>query len=130
MNEHIWSNEESISCLSKEKIGSSLARNIAKWLKTKKSLYKSHRDYCGHGLQYKDEKYCIISVNDGLLDFSDVVFSFNTTDEFVSFMTRQSDYTMSGASKAESVFYTENKFLLNNQRLTKNQLSNYANYRI
>ncbi|TVZ39013.1 hypothetical protein P886_3400 [Alteromonadaceae bacterium 2753L.S.0a.02] len=129
MIEHNWSEKECLDCLSHEAIGVELSRNVARKLRSGKSIYNQHRDYCGHGLTYKEGKYCFIVVHDGWLGYSEVIASFDSEESFVSFLSRQSDFTLSGASMQEPVFYTEDRFLLNNQRLTKKALGSGAVFR-
>ncbi len=126
MVEHKWSQQEYVSCLSRETVGDEIGKRIAGKLKSGKSLYNQHRDYCGHGLTFADDKYCVVAVYDGSLECKDIIASFENEQDFVSFISRQSDYTLAGASKNESAFYTEDTFLLNNQRLTKKVLGQFA----
>ena len=123
MTEHKWSQKEYLDCLSHEAVGVEVAKKVARKLRSGKSVYNQHRDYCGHGLTYKEGEYCFIVVHDGWLEYSEVIASFDNEESFVSFLSRQSDFTLSGASKQEPVFYTEDRFLLNNQRLTKKALA-------
>ena len=123
MAEYKWSQKEYLDCLSHEAIGRDISKKVAQKLRRGKNIYNQHRDYCGHGLTYKDSKYCFVLVHDGWLEYSDVIVSLDSEEDFVSFLSRQSDFTLSGASKLEPVFYTEDKFLLNNQRLTKKALA-------
>lgn len=118
MDEYRWSQKEYLDCLNREPVGVENAKKVARILRSGKSLYKQHRDYCGHGLTYRAGNYCLIVVYDGWLANSEVLTSFESEESFVLFLSRQSDFTLSGASIEEPLFYTDDKFLLNNQRLT------------
>ena len=126
MSEHDWSKHEVIDSLDRNEIGEKLASKIAKRLKVGRSLINQHRDYCGHGLIYADGLYKIICVHDGLVEYSDTVVEFQGQAEFISFLSRQSDWSLSGADDSEKELYTENMFELNNQRLTKKGLIRFA----
>ncbi len=129
MSGHDWSKPEIIEKLDKTIIGLELAETVAKRLKSGKGLFSSHRDYCGHGLDYINGKYRLLEVHDGEPEWSEIVAEWETINDFVNFLSRQSDWSLSGANKAEIIFYTDNLFSLNNQRLTKELLKQYAKYR-
>ena len=128
MSEHDWSKTEVIEALDKTDIGLELADVTAERLKLGKGLFNNHRDYCGHGLDYINGKYTLLEIHDGNPDWSEVIAEWETKTDFVNFLSRQSDWSLSGANKDEALFYTDNLFLLNNQRLTKEILKKYVRY--
>ncbi len=121
-----WSTPEVINSLSREKIGVELAKKVADKLKQGKQLYYSHRDYCGHGLMYKDDSYHIFRIIDADIEDALTLEKFNLPEEFINFLARQSDYSFAGADSNEILFYTNNLFELNNQRLRKTRLEKFT----
>ena len=121
-----WSTPEVIEALSHEEIGKDLAKRVASKLKNGDTLFYSHRDYCGHGLMYKDNSYHIFRIIDADIEDALTLEKFNSSEEFINFLARQSDYSLAGADCKEHVFFTESAFELNNQRLTANRLQDFA----
>ncbi len=127
MQTHPWSTKEQIDRLSKEPLGKEFVRAIAKRLYHKELFMGYHRDYCGHGLDYNDGEFRLVLVSDGWVD--KILHTWESEEAFVSFFARQSDYSMSGADKDEEIFYTEDSFELNNQRLVKAKLQEAIDFR-
>jgi len=121
-----WSTPEVINSLSCEKIGTELATKVANKLKQDNHLYYSHRDYCGHGLMYKDDSYHIFRIIDADIEDALTLEKFNSAGDFIRFFAKQSDYSMAGADNRVSVFYTDSFFELNNQRLSCKRLIDFC----
>ncbi len=126
---HNWSDDETIAKLSRSKFGVELARCVASKLKMQGvsgGLFYSHRDYCGHGPIYRDGQFILVEVYDGFPDQSEFLATWDAEEEFVSFLAGLSDFTCSGADAQYTLFYTDDSFSLNNQRITKDWLQEYA----
>lgn len=126
---YIWSDDETIANLSRFKYGMELARRVANKLKKQcisGGLFNSHRDYCGHGLIYRDGQFILVEVYDGFPDQSKILATWDSEDEFVLFLAGLSDFTCSGADATSTLFYTDDLFSLNNQRITAEWLQEYA----
>ena len=112
---------------SKEQYGKDFALAIARKLIIKKeACVGSHRDYCGQGLIY-DEKtgnFGICYVNDGYTDTP--ILSFKGTDEFVSWFSKQSDFTLGGFEEGNEL-YEKELFTRGNQRISKESLQTFLN---
>ncbi len=125
----IWSDEKVIAGLSRFKFGIELARQVAAKLKAQcisGGLYYSHRDYCGHGLIYRDGQFMLIEVYDGFPDQSQILATWDSEEEFVGYVAELSDFTCSGADAEVALFYTNDSFWLNNQRITMDWLREYV----
>ncbi|KAL9653402.1 hypothetical protein ABK040_002038 [Willaertia magna] len=131
-NEEIpsWSKQDVIDALSKEKYGHSFAKQVAHHLKSlNKKLMYTHRDFCGLGLLYDNNKqqFKFCYVYDGYEDNyasnnnENGIISFNKEDEFIEFLENQCDYSLSGAD-SKSVFYEKDIWTRNNQRIDKKRL--------
>ena len=128
MSNYDWSKSDVIASLERSEIGVKLATKVAKRLKSGRVLINKHRDYCGHGLVFSANKYKIISVQDGLVEYSDTIIEFEQQEGFISFLAKQSDWSLSGSSKDVIALYTNEEFDLNNQRLTKKGLVRFAGF--
>lgn len=124
-NKHVWSAPERIAALSKEPFGIALMQRVAERLQNSgKSMCYCHREYCGHGLFFEDGKFQLAEVQDG--DPRHTLSSWETVFSFIAFWSQQSDYTCSGADAAAEVFFAKDSFNLNNQRITRERLKEYA----
>ena len=123
------SNSQAINNLSKNPIGVTLASAVANRLKNNRNIINAHRDYCGHGLDFKDGKFRLLSVHDGLIEHSDVVHEWDSEKGFIEFLARQSDWSLSGADIDEEILYTDDDFFLNNQRITKATLKETVDFK-
>ncbi len=121
-----WSTPEVINSLNREKIGIELAKKVANKLKQGKQLYYAHPDYCGQGLMYKDDSYHIFRIIDADIEDALTIEKFHSPEEFINFLARQSDYSFAGADSNEAIFYSNNLFELNNQRLKKRRLEKFT----
>jgi len=117
--------------LSKKPYGKSFARSVIDKLIVKgessngmAGIYHVHRDYCGMGLFYIQKIFSICYVYEGMIAPEKSIVSFQNKEQAVDFLSRQSDYTMSGYDKT-SVLKESSEFRLNNQRLTRKMLENF-----
>lgn len=127
MNKYPWSKPDVVEKLGKTILGREAAEKLAIKLQFRGALMpKAHKDFCGYGLVYEDGKYLLLSVQDGLREYSSVIYEWKTKEEFISYMEQQSDYSLSGADKNSPLFYTTDSFSLNNQCLTVSVLRGHA----
>jgi len=120
---YTWSSKDKIEALSKESFGVDLAEAICNKLKINPGshdLFLKHKDYCGHGLWFDGRFFELCLVSDGFPD--NAIKKWDREEDFISFLSHQSDYSCSGADENESLFFTTDKWLLNNQRLTRERL--------
>jgi hypothetical protein len=103
--------------------GEKLMYKVAERLIDNNTLKYSHRDYCGHGLEYFNQEFHLYEVWDG---FGNSITSWKTIDEFVSFFAPLTDYICSGADKQFKEFYTKDAFYIANQRITRARLIEFA----
>ena len=123
-----WSSNKTIAGLSKEPIGLELAERVASKLVTdrgRRGIWYTHRDYCGHGLVFLEEKICLVEYSDGFPKEGSILNSWGTKSGFVNWLKDQSDHSLSGADEKEKEIYTNNPFTLNNQRITRKRLKRY-----
>lgn len=115
--------------LSSEKYGEDLARKVAAKLSlmpsreknnylTSDGLFHSHRDYCGTGLYFFEDKFVLGEVNDGMGPYP-IMATFEGEDEFVTWLANQSDQSM---SLIVAVKDNSTSFKFNNQTITKIRL--------
>ena len=98
--------------LDQHAFGMDLANKVlGKLMSDSDGLYFSHRDYCGVGIYYLDDKIVIGEVNDGMGPYP-VLISFDAQLEFVNWLSIQTDQSMSLCCR--------NSF--NNQTITKIRL--------
>lgn len=125
-----WHKKDLADRLSHRKFGETLARRVAKRLTMENhnrgGLYHDHRDFCGHGLVYRDGIFLLLKVRDGWIEASDTLATWDNEEDFVAFLANQSDYTCSGADADATLFYTEDEFELNNQRINEAWMIEYA----
>jgi len=122
---HDWSNDMVLKGLSTEKIGNELAERVATQLDCGHVICNMHRDYCGHGLAKLNDKYGIFEVHDGFLLDGYQVVSFLNRNDFIAYLSRQSDYSLSGADSSEKELFTTRSFAINNQRLSRSRLIDF-----
>lgn len=120
-----WSHGSLLDALDKTAVGQSVAQAVADCLAEGRVLAYRHRDYCGHGLVCEDGLYKVVSVHD--FGYYRDIAVFTAQSDFVSYLARQSDWSLSGACPAEELLYTEDTFQLNNQRLTRQRLQDFLN---
>lgn len=115
--------------LSREPLGRLLAEQV--WRKLLNAtpgngvIYDHHRDFCGHGLIRTQDGVMLADVQDGGLYSGPPIAEWSAEGDFVTFLARQSDFSMSGWDAAEPVFFTEDDWYRNNQRLTRAVLERY-----
>ena len=127
-----WSKKTTVRSLSRKAIGESLAQRVADRLVSSKGrawLVNVHRDYCGHGLHFADGEIRLLEVSDGWVFDAPIVKSWPKKEEFVAWLSRQSDYSLAGADPKESELFTDDRFALNNQRLTRRRLRDFVDRR-
>lgn len=115
--------------LSREPLGTLLAERIWRKLLNEAPgtgvIYDHHRDFCGQGLIRTENGVMLADVQDGGLYFGPPIAEWSTETDFVAFLGRQSDFSMSGWEAAEPVFFSEDDWYRNNQRLTRAVLERY-----
>ena len=109
--------------LSRQPLGAPLAERL--WLSLLRQppgtgvIYDHHRDFCGQGLIRTKTGVMLCDVHDGGTSFGATIAEWAGEDEFTFFFARQSDFSMSGWDASEPVFFTEDDWYRNNQRLTR-----------
>lgn len=124
-----WTSNETLSRLSREKFGTDLSSLVAEKLQSddgERGLWNVHRDYCGHGLIYRDSQIRLITVQDGHATEGKLLKAWDNADAFVAWLARQSDYSMSGADESEADLLPSSSSNLNNQRITRVRLRDYV----
>lgn len=81
-------------------------------------IHEFHRDFCGHGLIRTQAGVILCDIQDGFHP-GPAIATWESEEEFVAFFSRQSDFTLSGWDPAEPVFYTQDTWYRQNQRLTQ-----------
>ncbi|WP_438753294.1 hypothetical protein [Pararhizobium sp. O133] len=108
--------------LSHAPFGSWVARDLYRKLMTCKQgtglIHEFHRDYCGHGLIRTGTTITLREIQDGGHSLGEPIAQWDNEADFVAFFARQSDFSCSGWEPAERVFFTNDRWARNNQRLT------------
>ncbi len=108
--------------LSHATFGMRVARDLYRQLMASEAgsglIHEFHRDYCGHGLIRTGNAITLREIYDGGHTVGDPIASWETEADFVAFFARQSDFSCSGWDPKEPVFFTEDPWAQNNQRLT------------
>jgi len=123
-----WSSTKNIEKLSKNTFGNKLSKKVAKKLRSilgQYDFFYSHKDYCGHGIWFNENSFELCIVSDGYPDKR--IMKWDNENDFIMFLSKQSDYTCSGADINEKLFYTSAPWELNNQRLTEERLKDFVN---
>jgi len=113
-----------VSRLSRTPFGIELATAVAEKLHDGHRLAYRHRDYCGHGLAYRDSEFIVATVMDG--DFDVTLMAWDSESAFIEFLAAQSDYSMSGAKDSVAFLYAVETFLHANQTITAARLLNFV----
>ena len=67
----------------------------------------------------------LCDVQDGGAYFGQPIAEWKSEEDFVAFFASQSDFSMSGWDAGEPVFFTDDDWYRNNQRLTRAVLERY-----
>lgn len=94
--------------------GRQLAETVAQKLQTR-SLYYTHRDYCGMGLELRDGVYCYGEVYDGGLD---PILRFAHSEGFIDWLSKQSDASLGRLEEG-------NPWYWGNQTITRERLEEF-----
>lgn len=124
-----WSEQSEILSLSKKPIGQELAQRVADKLTSssrRQYIANRHRDYCGHGLVFQDDTIRLVEVHDGSVSDATIIKQWSSSEVFVAWLANQSDFSLSGADSQEPDLYTDNRWTLNNQRLTQSRLEQFT----
>lgn len=109
--------------LDRTPFGEALARDVWRAVMRGKPdkgvIYDFHRDFCGHGLIRTAHGVKLCDVEDGGGSFGEPIAQWFGEDQFVAFFARQSDYSCSGWDESEPVFFSDDSWYRNNQRLTR-----------
>ncbi|WP_430439438.1 hypothetical protein [Shinella sp.] len=115
--------------LNRKPLGATLAeqlwRKLANEVPGNGVIYDYHRDFCGQGLIRTEDGVMLADVQDGGAYFGSPIAAWKTEEDFVAFLARQSDFSMSGWDAGEPAFFTEDDWYRNNQRLTRAVLERY-----
>eukprot|EP01080_Neovahlkampfia_damariscottae_P009294 gene9294-1382_t len=111
---------------STEPFGKEFSLSVVNKLKVKKeACVNIHRDFCGICLVYdeKSDDFSVSYVNDGYIEKESIV-KINGTDQFVDWLSKQSDFTFSGHDE-RSELYEESNWTKDNQRITRKKLIDF-----
>ncbi len=115
--------------LSRKTLGTALAESVWRKLMNEAPgsgvIYDYHRDFCGHGLIRTEDGVMLCDVQDGGAYFGQSIAEWKSEEDFVAFFASQSDFSMSGWDAGEPVFFTDDDWYRNNQRLTRAVLERY-----
>ena len=115
--------------LSRTPLGAAFAerlwRRLMKETPGKGVIYDHHRDFCGQGLIRTPEGVMLADVQDGGVYFGPAIAEWMDEEAFVAFFARQSDFSMSGWDAGEPVFFSDDDWYRNNQRLTRAVIERY-----
>lgn len=95
--------------------GDSLATRIAEKLQRGRILGYSHRDYCGTGFCYSDDRFQYIELQDGV--FMTELESFKTKKKFIRWLSKQSDHSLARLG--------DDSFVSMNQTITQSRLKRF-----
>lgn len=87
-------------------------------------IHEFHRDYCGHGLIRTEAGIKLCDILDGH-HASEAIAEWRSRADFVAFFAEQSDYSCSGWDESSRVFFTDDEWHRNNQRLTREKLQRF-----
>ncbi|WP_186418268.1 hypothetical protein [Bosea sp. CS1GBMeth4] len=88
-------------------------------------IHEFHRDFCGHGLIRTEEGVKLCDIDDGWHPGA-AIAEWRSREEFVAFFAEQSDYSCSGWDETSPIFFTEDEWHRNNQRLTRDKLLRFV----
>lgn len=117
--------------LSHKALGAERARQL--WARLQQArigeglVHQFHRDFCGHGLIRTEAGIILCDSLDGAWP-GPAIATWDNEVEFVDFFSRQSDFSMSGWDPAEPVFFTEDSWYRDNQRLTAAIIARFINH--
>lgn len=100
--------------------GRALMKNVADDLIAGMCIRYAHRDYCGHGLFFREGKFILSLVDSG--EAWNTLAEWPDMSAFVAFFSQQSDYSCSGADVNSTLFNTTDVWSMGNQRLTRERL--------
>jgi hypothetical protein len=134
-DEYPWSQEGVLIKLDRTPYGETLAQAVMSKLTCTTKNYEMlsiHRDYCGQGIVHDKEfgSFSICYVFDGYP--GNDVKRFDSAAAFVTWLAKQSDFSLSGAPgvdadpAVEALPPEEEWFRINNQRITKHTLEEFV----
>lgn len=85
-----------------------------------------HRDFCGQGLIRRGDRVVLCDIFDGGGATGEMIAAWREETDFVTFFARQSDFSCSGWDIGEPVFFTEDAWYRNNQRLTARSIDRFV----
>ncbi|VAW72309.1 hypothetical protein MNBD_GAMMA10-370 [hydrothermal vent metagenome] len=112
----------------KEKYGTLLSEQVYAYLMNKGNIAYNHYGYCGTGFVFFEGSILYTHIDEWLLyesgvdyekggKYVGIIKAFKTSKAFISWLSEQTDETLSGKETADSWY-------INNQRITKNRLKN------
>lgn len=88
-------------------------------------IHEFHRDFCGHGLIRTEDGIKLCDILDGHHP-GEAIAEWRSREAFVAFFAEQSDYSCSGWDETSPVFFTNDEWHRNNQRLTREKLRRFG----
>ncbi len=115
--------------LSTKPYGKELAQSLWTRLMAAKSgtglVHEFHKEFCGHGLIRMDDDVILADIYDGGYNVGEPIARWTNERDFVSFFARQSDFSCSGWDESEPVFFSNDDWYRNNQRLTRSAIDRF-----
>ena len=114
-------------------IGFYLAKKVTEYLIQHKEICYCHKEYCGTGFYYDNNKIYYTHFQDGAPElyyrdrtnslYGGIISEFNTFEEFENWLENQTDHSLSG-------YEVDSQFYINNQRVTKQRLQELFAYNV
>ena len=122
MTEVAWARHCASGLYSRTPFGAELMRKVAKRLQQEPGgVAFGHRDYCGHGLRFKNGQFELCPVDDG--DLRTALATWASEDAFVDCWSLLSDFACSGADESAPGFLlADSVWDLGNQRIDRERL--------
>ncbi|MCF3640956.1 hypothetical protein LXM94_13340 [Rhizobium sp. TRM95111] len=121
--------EELRDALDRRPLGATLARGLWQDVIARPDgaglIHEFHRDFCGHGLIRTEGGVMLCDVQDGGAYFGAAIALWPDEEAFVAFFAGQSDFSMSGWDPDEPIFFSDDDWYRNNQRLTRAKIEGY-----
>lgn len=107
--------------------GKEIAEPIADLLFDRKVniIHQDHRDYCGIGFASEKNQVTIAKVWDGCPIEPLKVWKLSEKECFIDWLSKQSDYSLSGEDEKNPPFYETDPWAKNNQRISRSILISF-----
>jgi hypothetical protein len=124
-----WNNSD----ICKQPFGRDLAMRAANKLYSEKEgcfgIGNVHQLWCGHRLAWHKGNLVIGGTNDGYFEYNTSFikqWKVDEKEEFIEWLSKQSDYSLSGWDENSEGFHETDMFYRNNQRITRERLEDFV----